>query len=339
MFCKPFSDAAPARRVAVVRSEMAAPGIDLAMFSAPQNVCYLTGLDHCGNSAPHHLIESSEGEMALIARARKRVTVTSQVNNARFSWHENSATKARHLTRELGPLAGRRLGVEAALPGSIHAAGVDLAQSTGAAFVEVSDLTHSLRPVKSSEERALRRAAARASDAGAPAAIAAIRSGERKVDVASDCTSAIIHTDAKPPGFSPFLRPDDRIAKDLTAWGDGAGRHRAGDHVMPEHAGCVGACHALMDRMIHLGHIRDEDAAMSGIAHCASDAALKGPHPGCLARFIRVDSLALVDSAGMPPTRETNADMPSESAFLPPGAAATSSRVCATTVTTNFAWS
>jgi Xaa-Pro dipeptidase len=298
MFRNPFSDAELARRVVAVRAQMATRGLDLAVFSAPESVFYLTGLDHWGYFAAHHLIVPADGEMVLVTRAMERVTVTTQVRNARFSGHSDSVTAASHLARELGPLAGRRLGVEAASAGLTYAAGAELAEATGAAFIDIGDLTHALRLVKSPEEQALMRAAAKASDAGTLAAIAALRDGAPEAEVAAECTAAMIRAGSAPPGFGPFIRPGARIAEEHTTWGDG--RFRAGDRAMLELSGCVGRYHAPIGRLIHLGTIRDEDAAMAEVAIRAFDAALRGLRPGRRAQDVYADWQAVVVEAGLP---------------------------------------
>ena len=299
MFRNPFSDEELARRVAAVRAEMAAREIDVAVFSAPESVFYLTGLDHWGYFAPHHLIVPGHGEMVLVTRAMERVTIENQVRNARFSGHSDSVTPASHLAGELGQLAGKRIGLETASAGFTYAAGRELSEALGAAgWTDITDLTDALRLVKSPEEQALMRLAAKASDAGALAAIAAIRDGAREADVAAECTAAMIRAGSNPPGFGPFIRPDDRIAEEHTTWGDGT--YRNGGRVMLELAGCVSRYHAPMGRLIHLGSIRDEDAAMAEVSKRAFDAALKGLRPGRRAREVYSDWQAVVDAAGMP---------------------------------------
>jgi Xaa-Pro dipeptidase len=299
MFRNPFSDGELARRVAAVREAMAVRGIDVAVLSAPESVFYLTGLDHWGYFAPHHLIVPAAGEMVLVTRAMERVTIATQVRNARFSGHSDSVTAASHLARELGSLAGVRIGLEAQSAGLTLAAGRELGGALGAdRWADISDLTAGLRQVKSAEEQALMRAAALASDAGTLAAVAAIGDGAREAEVAAECTAAMIRAGSNPPGFGPFIRPGERIAEEHTTWGNG--RYHAGGRVMLELAGCVSRYHAPMGRLIHLGHIRDEDAAMAEVAKHAFDAALAGLRPGRRACEVYADWQAVVDAAGMP---------------------------------------
>ena len=54
---------------------MAERELSACLLSAPENIFYLTGLDHWGYFAPHMLIVPAAGEMVLVARAMERVTV------------------------------------------------------------------------------------------------------------------------------------------------------------------------------------------------------------------------------------------------------------------------
>ncbi len=54
MHSNPFTDDELRRRVATTRAEMESRELDLVMLSAPEQVFYLTGLDHWGYFAPHN---------------------------------------------------------------------------------------------------------------------------------------------------------------------------------------------------------------------------------------------------------------------------------------------
>jgi Xaa-Pro dipeptidase len=68
-----------ARRLASVRALMAERGLDACLISAPENVFYLTGLEHQGYFAYELLIVPLEGECTLITRAMEAATVRDQV--------------------------------------------------------------------------------------------------------------------------------------------------------------------------------------------------------------------------------------------------------------------
>lgn len=299
MFKNPFSDEELSRRLAAVRREMAGRGLDIAVFSAPESVFYLTGLDHWGYFAPHHLIVSADGEPVLVTRTMEKVTIEHQVRNARFSGHSDSVSAASHLAGELIGLSGKRLGLEMGSPGLTYGAGQELAARLGPRdLIDLSDLTHRLRLVKSAEEQILMRAAAKASDAGMMAVIAAIHDGAAEADVAAECIAAMVRAGSHPPGFGPFIRPGEHIAEEHTTWGDGT--FRKNGRVFLELAGCVSRYHAPMGRLVHLGQIRDEDAAMAEISISAFNASLKALRPGRKARDIYAQWQAVVDAAGLP---------------------------------------
>ncbi len=307
MHANPFTDAELAARVSRVRAAMQARGLDLLLLSAPENIFYLTGLDHWGYFAPHILVVPADGEMTLITRAMERVTIAHQVRNARFEGHTDSESAAdlavRHLhARRQGRIGRDRIGVESWSAGYSHGFGATLQSAVGdAEWVDVTGLVDALRLVKSPAEQALMRRAARASDAGTLAAIAAISDGAREADVAAECLAAMTRAGGTPPGFGPFIRPEVRIAEEHTSWGDGI--YRGGEKVMLEVAGCVARYNAPQGRLVSIGAISDADAAMAELSKRAFQAILTALAPGKRARDIYDAWQAVVDDAGMPQYR------------------------------------
>src|SRR3546814_6525167 len=88
-------------RIAAVRALMLERRLDVVLVSAPENIFYLTGLDHWGYFAPHMLIVPLQGEVVLVTRAMERVTVANQVRNARFEGHGDHETAADAAARVL----------------------------------------------------------------------------------------------------------------------------------------------------------------------------------------------------------------------------------------------
>src|SRR3954452_17738131 len=114
MFANPFSEAEINRRLAAVRAELERRKLDAAVFASPENVFYLTGLDHWGYFAPHLLIVPLEGKPVLVTRAMERVTIKKQVTAAEFRGHSDSETAADLAARMLAELnlSGKRIGLE-----------------------------------------------------------------------------------------------------------------------------------------------------------------------------------------------------------------------------------
>ena len=101
-------------RLDKVRAEMVALDLDGLVVATPENIFYLTGLDHQGFFALHLLIVPRAGQMILIARAMERITVQDQVTGARFVGYGDSQDPARVTAVALtdASLAGGRLGIE-----------------------------------------------------------------------------------------------------------------------------------------------------------------------------------------------------------------------------------
>ncbi|MEI4196290.1 M24 family metallopeptidase [Roseovarius sp. E0-M6] len=297
MHSNPFTDAELAARLTAVRQDMAAHGLDLLFLSAPENIFYLCGLDHWGYFAPHVLAIPQEGEPVLFTRAMEQVAIANQVRNAHFVGHSDSETVVEAMVRHFGQTLLRdQIGYEGASSGFSYALGAALlSQLPVASWVDASGLVDALRLVKSPAEQTLMRAAARASDAGTQAAIAAIHDGAQETDVAAECLAAMTRAGGTPPGFGPFIRPAWRMAEEHTSWGTGT--HTGA--VFLEVAGCVARYNAPMGRLVTIGSIRDDDAAMAELSKSAFAGALGALRPGALARDVYQGWQDVVDAAGL----------------------------------------
>ena len=295
----PFSEAEIAGRLARVRDALAERELDTAIFASPENVFYLTGLDHWGYFAPHLLIVPLDGKPVLVTRSMERVTIENQVTAADFRGHSDSETAADLAARviaELG-LAGKRIGLEYWTSGLSHGLAAKLQAQADAEWSDVSGLVDQMRLVKSAEEQALMRRAAKVTDAAAGAAIRAISDGASEQEVAAECVAAMIRAGGHAPGFGPFIRPAARLGEEHTTWGDGT--YRKGEPVFVELSGCLSRYHAPLGRLVRIGHISDEDAAMAEVTAKAFDAVVKALKPGAKAREVYAAWQGVADEAGL----------------------------------------
>jgi Xaa-Pro aminopeptidase len=69
------------RRLRAVRQSMSEDGLDALLVSTPENVYYLSGLDHMGYFAYQMLIVPLTGTPVLVTRAMEAATVRDQVPN------------------------------------------------------------------------------------------------------------------------------------------------------------------------------------------------------------------------------------------------------------------
>lgn len=75
----PFPKEEYDRRIAELRARLDARGLRGILVSAPENVFYLTGLEHQGYFAYEMLVVPLEGELVLVTRAMEAATVADQV--------------------------------------------------------------------------------------------------------------------------------------------------------------------------------------------------------------------------------------------------------------------
>jgi Xaa-Pro dipeptidase len=298
MFANPFSDEEIACRVDRVQVEIATRKLDAAVFASPENVFYLTGLDHWGYFAPHLLIVPADGIPVLVTRAMERVSVEKQVRGARFRGHPDSETAADMASRVLKEmkLENMHLGLEGWTSGMSFGLAASLQSQVKSEWSDVSGLVDTLRLVKSDEEQVLMRRAATVTDIATAAAIEAIADGEREADAAAACLAAMTKAGGHPPGFGPFIRPGKRLGEEHATWGDGT--FKSGEPVFLELSGCVSRYHAPLGRLIRIGTISDKDAAMAEIAQRAFAAVVSALHPGKKARDVYAAWQAVVDDAG-----------------------------------------
>ncbi|HEV2896814.1 MAG TPA: Xaa-Pro peptidase family protein [Pseudaminobacter sp.] len=295
----PFSEAEIAGRLAKVRNALAERQLDAAIFASPENVFYLTGLDHWGYFAPHLLIVPLDGKPVLVTRSMERVTIENQVTAADFRGHSDSETAADLAARVLAELGlpGKRIGLEYWTSGLSHGLAEKLKAQADARWSDVSGLVDRMRRVKSAEEQVLMRQAAGVTDAAAGAAIAAISDQASEQEVAAQCVAAMIRAGGHAPGFGPFIRPAARLGEEHTTWGSSV--YRKGEPVFVELSGCVSRYHAPLGRLVRIGHIKDEDAAMAEVAARAFDAVVNALRPGVKARDVYAAWQGVADEAGL----------------------------------------
>lgn len=295
----PFSNAEIDRRLAAFRAGLAERGLDGAVVAAPENVFYLTGLDHWGYFAPHLLIVPLAGTPVLVTRAMERVSVEKQVTAAEFHGHSDSESAADLTARILRDrkLTGRRLGLEFWTAGLSHGLALSLQAQAEAQWRNISGLIDDLRLVKSLEEQALMRRAAAVTDAAAGAAIEAISDGVPEREVAAACIAAMTRAGGSPPAFGPFIRLGSRLGEEHATWGDGC--YKSGEPVFLELSGCVARYHAPLGRLVHVGSVPEADESMAETAQRAFRAVLTALRPGARACDVYDAWQQVVDEAGL----------------------------------------
>ncbi len=274
--------------------------LDALVVSVPENIYYLTGLDHWGFFACHVLVIPMEGSMVLVCRAMERITVENQVNNAEFCGHGDTEEIADYVAGVLAErgLTSARLGIEKrSLFMTPRIYEMILAAAPSVDWSDCSGLIDDLRLVKSPLEQKYTRKAAASADAGTLAAIEAIRNGASDYEVAAECNRAMILAGSEYPGFGPFIRPTTRLGEEHTTWrGD---VFHDGDAVFLEVGGAYRKYQAPMGRLVYVGTAPDGAESSAELAIRGMQAICDALRPGTTAGEVYQAWKDVADSAGL----------------------------------------
>ena len=288
------------QRLAAVRQIMRDRDLEALIVSVPENIYYLTGLDHWGFFACHVLVVPLEGSMALTCRAMERITVENQVNNAEFYGHGDTEELADYVTRILAErgLSSAKLGIEKrSLFMTPRIYEMILAGTPSADWSDSSGIIDDLRLVKSSLEQEYTRKAAAAADAGTLAAIEAIQDGASDYEIAAECHRAMILAGSEYPGFGPFIRPTTRLGEEHTTWrGD---VFHDGDAVFLEVGGAYRKYQAPMGRLVYVGSAPQGAESSAELAIRGMQAICDALKPGATAGQVYQAWKDVADGAGL----------------------------------------
>ncbi|MDH3387299.1 MAG: Xaa-Pro peptidase family protein [Gammaproteobacteria bacterium] len=295
-----FSESELRQRLDRVRAAMKVRGIDALVVSVPENIYYLTGLDHWGFFACHVLVVPVEGTLALACRAMERITVENQVRNAEFYGHADTEELSDYVLKMLADrgLSQARLGIEKrSLFMTPRIYELIIAGAPEADWSDGSGIIDELRLVKSPLEQDYTRRAAAAADAGTLAAIDAIRDGASDYEIAAECNRAMILAGSEYPGFGPFIRPTTRLGEEHTTWrGD---VFHNGDAVFLEIGGAYRKYQAPMGRLVYIGAAPTGAEASAELAIRGMQAICDALKPGATAGKVYQAWKDVADSAGL----------------------------------------
>lgn len=273
-------EARHARVLAALRER----GLDGLVVAVPENIYYLTGLDHWGFFACHALVVSAAGPMILVARDMERITVENQVANAGFYGHKDWEEPADFIARAIADLKldTARLGLEMrSLFLTPRIADLVRAATLRVDWHDGSGIVDDVRIVKSPLEVDYTRRAAQAADAGTLAAIEAIRDGASDYEIAAECSRAMILAGSEYPGFGPFIRPTRRLGEEHTTWrGDTV---HDGDAVLLEIGAAFCKYQAPMGRLVYVGAAPAGAEKSAELAIAGMRAICDAIRPGALA--------------------------------------------------------
>ncbi|HLQ86487.1 MAG TPA: Xaa-Pro peptidase family protein, partial [Salinisphaeraceae bacterium] len=253
-----FPDSEYATRQQKVRDVMSSKGLDACLIASPENIYYLTGLDHMGYFSYQLLILPVQGQPVLITRAMERVVVRDQVPDIHHVGYADGRTAplseedaesrpaavaaTADALAEAG-LADKHLGIEQNMSFFPYATVKGLFEACpGAHWYDESDLVNQIRIVQSPAELELTRETATISDTMMYSAIAAAGPGVNMREIMAAIYDALYRRGGTYPGFVPLVRGTRTLQHEHGTWEDRELEY--GEKLFLEMSGCVRRYHA-----------------------------------------------------------------------------------------------
>jgi Xaa-Pro dipeptidase len=292
-----FSVSEYRQRLARVQTEMRTRGLDVLMVYWPENIYYLTGYHTVGYFGYQVLFVPATGDPLMLVRRLERQNVRDLTWVEQCEVYQDTEDPLDVTARVVTDRgwAARVVGIEldAWFLTTRHYLGLRK-RLGGFEPADASQLVNRIRLIKSPAELRYMRAAARAAEASAAAAVEAIRPGVREYEVAAELHRALFGAGSTYLGHPPLLGSGPRSGRAFVTWSDRAIRPNEPVHIEP--AGCVRRYHAVLIRTIHVGPPRDKKFLR------LVDLSLEGLHDG-LAKLRAGVTSAEVDDALKGPVR------------------------------------
>ncbi len=282
---------------------MEAKGLDGMLLFQQESMYWLTGYDTFGFCFFQCLYIGADGTMALLTRSAdlRQAQHTSILKDIRI-WKDgkdaNPSVDLVAMVKDLGG-TGKRLGVEYDAYGLSHFQGkrLEAAFEGHGTLIDASDIVTRLRAIKSADEIAYVREAARLSDLADQAGIAAIHAGADEGEILAAQHNAIFANGGDYPA-NEFIIGSGRDAL-LCRYKAGRRALDANDQITLEFAGTFRHYHAALMRTVVVGqprplHLSYHAAAKEALLAC--EAALK---PGATAGEVFAAHTTIFDAHGL----------------------------------------
>lgn len=286
-------------RVARVRASMDAAGVDLLILHTPESICYLTGHQTVGTWGYQCLLLPRRGEAALVVRFMERAIArfTSRVTDiATYDDEEDPTAATARAIQERGWSRGP-FGLEESRSGLTVAQHRRLAAALkDARLVDGSTVVEKARLVKSAAEIELIRRAARATERGMEAALAAIAEGRTENDVGAAAAHAMIAAGSEHMATQPFVTSGERSGVGHTTY-----RRRTlrrGDAILLEMSAGIARYGGPLMRTAHIGPPSEDVRRMHDVCLEGLEAVIAAIRPGITSGEVDRACAGLIARAG-----------------------------------------
>jgi Xaa-Pro dipeptidase len=271
-------------RLAAVREAMERRGVTALLLASPEDVYYLTGLNHLGYFAVTLLVLPIEGPPLLVARAMEAPTVEVQAPQCVQVPYEDGADPAGaavEALRRAGSAAGP-VGVDRSTTYVPLAVWERIREGLpDVRWSDASELVAEQRMVKSPSEIAHVRRAAAISDRALQAGLDAAGPGITEREIAAAIYGELIRAGSEYPGVPPLVRSTPTLQLEHVTWSDRP--LEPGDALFLELSASVARYHAPVSRIAHVGEAPAGLHDMAAHALAAFDAVRGALRPGARA--------------------------------------------------------
>jgi Xaa-Pro dipeptidase len=293
----PFPPAVLAERMRRVQARLRADRLAGALLFDPENIYYLTGFQSLGYFTYQTLLLPAAGRPTLVSRRVNQYLARATPSLGGFVAIEDTADPVAVTVAALRRLPRGRLGLETSAWYLTAETYERLRQDAGRELVPWSGVVEGERIVKSPDELARIRAAARAAEAGLEAAVDVLAPGISENDVAAAMHHASIAAGSEYLGHAPLVASGERSGLCFATWR--RRRLRRGDVIFLESAGCVDRYHAILARTAVLGRASRPVRRIADTLHRALDAALTAIRPGIAAGAVDWACRGILERAGL----------------------------------------
>ncbi len=297
---RPFPRQELENRLAKLRQKMVQRDLAAAIIVGPENIYYLTGVDHYGFFFQYFLLVPLEGEPILICRRMEQVTMDIMLDGVRFHGHLDHEHPSDYLIEDIKALGLEqgRIGVEKqSLFAPLENYERLFAALPRVCWQDFSLVVDELRQVKSPLELEYIRRAGAISAAMTQAATAAIRAGASENEIAAEACKAMCSLGGNCPGFAPFIRSTPTMGMEHGGWT--TRRLEAQDTVFIELSGCYKHYHAPMGRLVFVGRKPAEADFIAKVTIDAFNAVVENLKEGLTAAEVYEKWQAVVDERGL----------------------------------------
>lgn len=245
------------RRLRELRERMEERELDVVVISDPANLMYLTDYQTTGYSFFQALLVPLDGDSVMVTRALEESNVHARtwVEHTRpYPDNGDAIATLVEVLKDLEP-HGTRTGVER---NSYYFPAYQqdrLREAYGEWLVDCFGIVEEGRIRKSEVEIQVMGRAARATEAGMTAGLAAAVTGATENDVAAAISSAMFRAGGEFPAVMPYVTSGPRTMIGHATW---EGRTiEPGEHVFLEVGGCYRRYHTAMMRTVVNGELTD----------------------------------------------------------------------------------